>query len=53
MAGVYGRSGGAELRCPCPLKTTDNGANLFTQLDFLGGLMKNVQLQVGILLESV
>ena len=34
------------------LKTTDNGANLFTQLDFLADILKEGRLQAGIRLES-
>lgn len=34
------------------VKTTDNGFNAFTQLDFLADLLKNGQLQAGIRLES-
>lgn len=34
------------------VKTTDNGVNAFTQLDFLADLLKNGQLQAGIRLES-
>ena len=34
------------------VKTTDNGVNAFTQLDFLADLLKNGRLQAGIRLES-
>lgn len=34
------------------VKTTDNGANVFTQLDFLADLLHKGQLQAGIRLES-